>query len=92
MKNITISVSSKNSKGFFTCLAIKPNDIDDLAGFRCNLFGLVKFKYNKRQHKSRGLKIGSGACFNHLHFGKRSIYFEKKANKSTSRRLRHFAG
>ena len=30
--------------------------------------------------------------FNHLHFGKRSIYFEKKANMSTSRRLRHFAG
>ena len=92
MKNIYFGVSRKNSKGFFTCLAIKPNDIDDLEGFRCNLFGLVKFKYNKRQYKSRGFKIGSGTCFNHLHFGKRSVYFEKRSNKVTSRRLRHFAG
>jgi hypothetical protein len=27
-----------------------------------------------------------------LHFFKRTIYLEKKANRTTSRRVRHFAG
>ena len=79
------------TKTFFTCIAITPNSATDLAGFRANIFGL-KLKYNKRQHKNRGIKIGSGSCFNHIHFGKRSLYLQKKSNKITSRRLRHFAG
>ena len=78
------------TKTFFTCIAITPNSATDLAGFRANIFGL-KLKYNRRQYKNRGLKIGSGSCFNHFHFGKSSLYIQKKSNKMTSRRLRHFA-
>jgi len=90
-KTAGLTVKTKTGR-IFTCFAIIANDVTDLAGFRCNLFNIVKFRYAKRQYKSRGFKIGSGSCFNHLHLGKRSLYFEKKSNKSTSRRLRHFAG
>jgi len=83
--------SNTMTKTFFTCIAILPNSATDLAGFRANIFGL-KLKYNRRQYKNRGFKIGSGSCFNYFHFGKRTIYFEKRANRQTKRKLAHFAG
>jgi hypothetical protein len=78
-------------KNRFFIIAIKANDIDDLAGFRFNILG-KKGKYVKRKHATRGYKIEHGPCNNMYHLGKRTLYVETKANKSTSRRLRHFAG
>jgi len=46
----------------------------------------------KRITKSRGYKITKGNCMTSLHLGKRTIYFEQKANRSTKRKVGHFAG
>ena len=63
---------------------------DDTKGFRFNFAGF-KGLTRKRISKSRGWKIEAGKCTNIIHLGKRTIYFEKKANRLTNRKLAHFA-
>ena len=73
----------------FICIATKPlNDRTD--GFRFNLCGL-KGLTRKRQ-KVRRWGLAKGKSMQAVHLGKRSIYLEKGANKTTTRRVRHFAG
>ena len=74
----------------FALIATKPLN-DDTNGFRFNVLGM-KGLTRKRITKSRGYKITKGNCMTALHFGKRTIYLEKKANRSTKRKVGHFAG
>ena len=73
----------------FLCIATKPLN-DNTTGFRFNLFG-VKGLTRKRQ-KVRRWGLAKGKAMKALHLGKRSIYIEKSTNKTTTRRVRHFAG
>ena len=74
----------------FVCFATKAlNDRTD--GFRFNFAG-IKGLTRKRKTLSRGYKIVRGKCMTALHLGKRTIYLEKKPNKASYRRVRHFAG
>jgi len=74
----------------FALIATKPLN-DDTNGFRFNVLGL-KGLTRKRLTKSRGFKISRGLCMTALHLGKRTIYFEKKSNRITKRKVGHFAG
>jgi hypothetical protein len=74
----------------FACIAIKPLN-DSTYGCRFNLLGL-KGLTRRRKFKSRGIKFQALNSMVALHFFKRTIYLEKKANRTTSRRVRHFAG
>jgi hypothetical protein len=46
----------------------------------------------KRKTFSRGFKLEAGNCMTALHLGKRTVYFERKPNRASTRRVRHFAG
>jgi hypothetical protein len=73
----------------FVCIATKPlNDRTD--GFRFNFLGLKGLTRKRVSIKRYG--IAQGKCMKALHIGKRSVYFEKSNNKTSSRRVRHFAG
>ena len=74
----------------FAIFATKPLN-DKTKGFRYNFFG-VKGLVRIRKIKSRGFKVEQGNCMVKLHLGKVTIYRELKANKETSRIIRHFAG
>ena len=64
---------------------------DGTKGFRFNFFG-VKGLVRMRKFKSRGFKIERGDCMVKIHAGKVTIYRELKANKATTRIIKHFAG
>ena len=48
-KTAGLTVKTKTGR-IFTCFAIIANDVTDLAGFRCNLFNIVKFRYANMLH------------------------------------------
>ena len=73
----------------FVLFATKPLN-DDTQGFRFNFLG-IKGLTRKRKIKKR-YGINKGACMKAYHFGKRSIYFETKSNRTTARQFKHFAG
>ena len=74
----------------FAIIATKPlNDRTD--GFRFNILG-KKGIFRKRKIKSNGIKFKALNSMIALHFFKRTIYLEKKSNRTTGRRVRHFAG
>ena len=75
----------------FILFATKANLPTDLKGFRFNFLGKYG-KYVKRTRKSRGYKVEQGKCMTMVHLGKRTVYIERKSNKITNRRFRHFAG
>ncbi len=73
---------------FIILAATKPLN-DGTQGFRfnvCNQKGL----YRKRKVKSRPLSVTKDDCMVGFHWGKVSVYFERK--KATPRKLFHFAG
>ena len=74
----------------FACIATKPLN-DATYGCRFNILG-IKGLTRRRKFKSRGIKFQALNSMVALHFFKRTIYLEKKANRTTSRRVRHFAG
>ena len=80
----------------FACIATKPLN-DSTYGCRFNLLGL-KGLTRRRKFKSRGIKFQALNSMVALHFFKRTIYLEKKSNRTIGRRdpnprrLRHFAG
>ena len=74
----------------FYCIATKPLN-DRTNGFRFNILG-IKGLTRKRKTFSRGFKLEAGNCMTALHLGKRTVYFERKPNRTTTRRVRHFAG
>ena len=74
----------------FVLFATKPLN-DGTNGFRFNILGR-KGLYRPRKLKSRGIGIEKLSCTTAFHLFKRTIYLEKKVNRTTSRRLRHFAG
>ena len=74
----------------FVCIATKPLN-DGTTGFRFNFFGL-KGLTRKRIKLSRGFAIERGKCTTKIHLGKRSVYLEQKPNRTSKRRIRHFAG
>ena len=74
----------------FACIATKPLN-DRTEGFRFNFLG-AKGIFRKRKIKSNGIKLKALNSMIALHFFKRTIYLEKKANRTTGRRVRHFAG
>ena len=83
----------------FYILATKPLN-DDTKGFRftigfkigSNFYGF-KGLTRKRNRDSRGwFKCDHGKCMTAYHFGKRTVYFEHKRNRTGSRKLWHFAG
>ena len=73
----------------FVCIATKPLN-DGTRGFRFNLVGF-KGLTRKRQSKKR-YGVQRGSCMTALHLGKRSVYLEQKPNRTSKRRIRHFAG
>ena len=74
----------------FLCIATKPLN-DGTTGFRFNFFGF-KGLTRKRINLSRGFAIERGKCTTKIHLGKRSVYLEQKPNRTSKRRIRHFAG
>ena len=80
----------------FALIATKPLN-DNTYGCRFNLLGL-KGLTRRRKFKSRGIKFQALNSMVALHFFKRTIYLEKKSNRTIGRRdpnprrLRHFAG
>ena len=74
----------------FAIIATKPLN-DRTEGFRFNILG-KKGIFRKRKIKSNGIKFKALNSMIALHFFKRTIYLEKKANRTTGRRVRHFAG
>lgn len=73
----------------FVLFATKPLN-DGTTGFRFNFAG-VKGLTRKRKIANR-IGFNTDGCMTCLHFGKRSIYIERKPNRSTERKLHHFAG
>ena len=73
----------------FLCIATKPLN-DGTNGFRFNFVGIKGLTRKRKTTKRFG--ITTGDCTKALHFGFRSIYIEQKRNKTTKRRIRHFAG
>jgi hypothetical protein len=73
----------------FVLFATKPLN-DNTQGFRFNFIG-IKGLTRKRSTVNR-YGITRGDCMNGYHLGKRSVYFEKKSNRVSTRQLRHFAG
>jgi hypothetical protein len=74
----------------FYCIATKSLN-DGTRGFRYNVLG-VKGIVRKRQTKSRGFNIEKGKAMRVLNMGKLSVYFERKKNTYSVRKLRHWAG
>ena len=74
----------------FACIATKPLN-DNTYGFRFNLLG-IKGLTRRRKFKSRGIGIDRKGCMTAVHFFKRSWYVERKPNRTSDRRLHHFAG
>lgn len=74
----------------FIIIATKPLN-DRTQGFRFNVLGL-KGLTRKRKNLSRGWKVELKDCTIAYHMGKRSVYVERKANRVSSRIIRHFAG
>ena len=74
----------------FVCIATKPLN-DGTQGFRFNFAGL-KGLTRKRIKASRGWSIERGKCTTKIHLGKRTVYLERKPNRTSKRRIRHFAG
>ena len=74
----------------FVCIATKPLN-DGTIGFRFNFLGF-KGLTRKRINLSRGFAIERGKCTTKIHLGKRSVYLEQKPNRTSKRRIRHFAG
>ena len=74
----------------FAIIATKPLN-DRTEGFRFNFLG-TKGIFRKRKIKSNGIKFKALNSMIALHFFERTIYLEKKANRTTGRRVRHFAG
>ena len=74
----------------FILFTTKPLN-DGTQGFRFNFAGL-KGLTRKRKTINRGYKIARIGCMNALHIGKRTVYIERKPNRSTERKLCHFAG
>ena len=74
----------------FVLFATKPLN-DGTQGFRFNFAG-IKGLTRKRKHASRGYKVTSNDCMNAVHLGKRTVYIERKPNRVSTRRVRHFAG
>ena len=73
----------------FVLFATKPLN-DGTQGYRFNFAG-VKGLTRKRKVINR-IGITRKDCMTGLHLGKRSIYIERKPNRSTERRFHHFAG
>ena len=73
----------------FVLLATKPLN-DNTKGFRFNFIG-IKGLTRKRSTVNR-LGITKGQCMTGYHLGKRSVYIERKPNRTSSRKLQHFAG
>jgi hypothetical protein len=73
----------------FVCIATKPNN-DGTRGFRFNIMG-IKGQTRVRQFKKR-YGVTEGPCMTAYHLGKRTVYLQKSINKTSSRRLRHYAG
>jgi len=73
----------------FVLFATKPLN-DDTQGFRFNFLGLKGLTRKRRCMARYG--INQGQCMKAYHLGKRSVYFETKSNKTTARKLNHFAG
>ena len=73
----------------FYCIATKALK-DGTNGFRFNVCG-VKGLTRKRIFKRRW-GIAKGKSMVSLHIGKRSVYIERKTNKTKGKRIRHFAG
>ena len=74
----------------FACIATKPLN-DTTYGCRFNILGL-KGLTRRRKFKSRGIGIDRKGCMTTVHFFKRSWYVEQKPNRTSDRRLQHFAG
>ena len=74
----------------FALIATKPLN-DGTYGCRFNLLG-IKGLTRRRKSKSRGIGIDRMGCMTAVHFFKRSWYIEHKPNRSSDRRLHHFAG
>lgn len=75
----------------FLILATKPLN-DRTRGFRFNALGL-KGLVRIRKKKSRGLSLfNRTGCMTAHHLWRLSVYIEKRRNKTTKRRLSHFAG
>jgi len=74
----------------FALIATKPLN-DNTYGFRFNLLG-IKGLTRRRKFKSRGIGINRKGCMTAVHFFKRSWYIERKPNRTSDRRLHHFAG
>jgi hypothetical protein len=75
----------------FFIFATKPLN-DRTQGFRFNFLG-IKGLTRKRKSGSRGwFNVSRGECMTGYHLGKRTVYFEHKRNRSTKRRLFHYAG
>ena len=73
----------------FVLFATKPLN-DDTKGFRFNILGIKGLTRKRKIMKRYG--INNGTCMKAYHFGKRSIYFETKSNRTTARQFKHFAG
>lgn len=73
----------------FYCIATKALK-DGTQGFRFNVCG-VKGLTRKRLRKRRW-GIAKGKSMVSLHIGLRSVYIERKTNKTKGKRIRHFAG
>ena len=63
----------------FVCIATKELK-DGTNGFRFNVCGV------------KGLTRKRGKSMIAFHVGLRSVYFEQKLNRQSSKRVRHFAG
>lgn len=74
----------------FVCIATKPLN-DGTNGFRFNFAG-IKGLTRKRMNLSRGWSVERGKCTTKIHLGKRTVYLERKPNRTSKRRIRHFAG
>lgn len=74
----------------FIILATKPLN-DRTKGFRFNVLG-IKGLTRKRRTLSRGWRVEHKPCTTAIHMGKRSVYIERKANRRTTRAIKHFAG
>lgn len=74
----------------FLLITTKPLN-DGTKGFRFNIFGL-KGMTRKRKSLSRGYGIDLMKTTIAMHLGKRTVYFETKANRYSKRQFRHWAG
>jgi hypothetical protein len=75
----------------FIIVATKPLN-DRTRGFRFNFFG-IKGLLRLRKKQSRGFSLfNRTGCMTAHHLWRLSVYIEKRRNKTTKRRLSHFAG